>query len=110
MNRLQGLEQKQRRLISMQHPCVCTQHVQLLINTTACPQCVVLMLLLGLRVVSVCLSSQSYPEFCRSTFDTASQQVREAVVQMEQRYGKVRGVEEADGQWKHLHLPAPQKL
>lgn len=34
---------------------------------------------------------QSYPEFCRSTFDTASQPVREAVVEMERRYGKVNG-------------------
>ncbi len=33
---------------------------------------------------------QSYPEFCRATFDTASKPVMEAVVEMERRYGKVR--------------------
>jgi len=37
------------------------------------------------------LPLQSYPEFCRSTFDTASQPVMEAVVEMERRYGKVNG-------------------
>jgi 1,3-beta-glucan synthase len=31
----------------------------------------------------------SYPEFCRSAFDSAGMPVRDAVVEMERRYGKV---------------------
>lgn len=42
-------------------------------------------------------SVQSYPDFCRAMFDTASQPVREAVVEMERRFGKVRAA----------HRPAP---
>lgn len=32
---------------------------------------------------------QSYPDFCRAMFDTASQPVMEAVLEMERRFGKV---------------------
>lgn len=32
----------------------------------------------------------SYPEFCRSAFDAADSGVRNAVVEMEKRYGKVK--------------------
>lgn len=41
---------------------------------------------------------QSYPEFCRSAFDTADDSVREAVVEMERRYGKVRHLTKAMAQ------------
>lgn len=33
---------------------------------------------------------QSYPEFCRSAFDTAGPSVRDAIVELERKYGKVR--------------------
>eukprot|EP00878_Enallax_costatus_P024746 GHUV01026431.1.p1 GENE.GHUV01026431.1~~GHUV01026431.1.p1 ORF type:complete len:220 (+),score=46.80 GHUV01026431.1:181-840(+) len=41
----------------------------------------------------------SYPEFCRSAFDTAGPNVREAVVEMERRYGKL-----GQSRWLYLML------
>lgn len=56
-------------------------------------------------VTKCCLCSQSYPEFCRATFDTATQPVREAVVEMERRYGKVGFRSWLDWGWHSIQTP-----
>jgi hypothetical protein len=56
---------------------------------------------------TVALRTQSYPEFCRSAFDTVGTRERDAVVQMEQRYGKVRVVAQPTGWLVAAWLAAP---